>query len=49
MHDYYQRLGKSSVAFFSWLFVKDNILVQINGDLLETKANQYQAVLNNLR
>jgi hypothetical protein len=35
-------------AFFSRIFVKDNILAQINGDLLETRANQYQAALNNL-
>jgi hypothetical protein len=35
-------------AFFSRVFVKDNILVQINGDLPETKANQYQAALNKL-
>ena len=49
MKDYYQNLGKSSAAFFSWVFVKDNVLVQINGDLAETKANQYQDALNNLR
>jgi len=45
---YYEELGKSSAAFFSWVFVKDNILVQINGDLPEEKARQYEAALNSL-
>jgi len=45
---YYEELGKSSAIFFSWVFVKDNILVQINGDLPEEKARQYEASLNSL-
>lgn len=43
---YYDELGKGSAMFFSWVFVKDNILVQINGDLPEDKAKQYEKVLN---
>lgn len=43
---YYVDLGKESAAFFSWTFVKDNILVQINGDLPEEQARQYEAALN---
>lgn len=45
---YYEELGKSSAIFFSWVFVKDNILIQINGDLPEIKARQYEASLNSL-
>jgi hypothetical protein len=45
---YYDNLGKVSTAFFSWVFVRDNILVQINGDLPETSAHKYEAALLNL-
>lgn len=45
---YYEDLAKSSAMFFSWVFEKDNILVQINGDLPEEKALQYKEVLNGL-
>jgi len=43
---YYVELGQASAMFFSWVFVKDNILVQINGDLPEEKAKQYEVALN---
>ena len=46
--EFYVRLGEQSAMFFSWTFVKDNILVQINGDLPEDQARQYEAALNNL-
>lgn len=42
---YYVEMGKESAAFFSWTFAKDNILVQINGDLPEENARQYEAAL----
>lgn len=45
---YYDELGKSSAWFFSWIFIKDNILIQINGDLPEDKAKAYEMALNNL-
>lgn len=45
---YYDELGRSSAVFFSWTFVRDNILVQINGALPEEKANAYQAALDTL-
>ena len=45
---YYVEMGKESAAFFSWTFVKDNILVQINGDLLEDKALLYEAALDSM-
>lgn len=43
--NYYDELAKSSALFFSWVFVKDNILVQINGDLPEPIAKQYETAL----
>ena len=43
---YYVELGRASAMFFSWVFVKNNILVQINGDLPEERAEQYEAALN---
>lgn len=46
--EYYDKLGEQSAYFFSWTFTKDNILVQINGDLPEEKAKQYQAALDQL-
>jgi hypothetical protein len=46
---YYEELGKQSAMFFSWVFVKDNILLQINGDLPKEKATAYQAALDTLK
>jgi hypothetical protein len=43
------KLGKENAAFFSWVFVKDNILVQINGNLPEEQAKKYEAALNALK
>lgn len=48
VYGYYDELGKQSAMFFSWVFTKDNVLIQINGDLSEAKALEYQAALNNL-
>jgi hypothetical protein len=31
-----------------WLFVKDNILVQLHGDLTEEEAAEYEAALNSV-
>jgi hypothetical protein len=41
----YDAMGKASAMFFSWAFVRDNICVQINGDLPEAKAKEYEAAL----
>lgn len=48
LRTYYESLGQQSALFFSWVFVRDNIVVQINGDLSEDDARQYEAVLNSL-
>jgi hypothetical protein len=45
---YYVELGRGSAAFYSWVFVKDNILVQINGELPEDQARKYEVVLKGL-
>ncbi|UED70696.1 hypothetical protein [Brevibacillus sp. HD3.3A] len=49
MKQFYVEAGKQSAMFFSWVFVKDNVLVQINGDLPEDKAKLYEAALNNIK
>lgn len=46
---YYVKLGESSAIFFSWVFEKDNILLQINGDLPEEQAMKYQEALENMK
>lgn len=46
---YYDALGKSSAAFFSWVFIRENILIQINGELPKAKADLYQAALDNMK
>ncbi len=46
--EYYVSLGQSSAMFFSWVFIKDNILVQINGTLPEAKARLYESALINM-
>ena len=46
---YYDGLGKSSAALFSWVFIRDNILVQINGNLPADKAHVYEKALANMR
>jgi hypothetical protein len=46
---YAVKLSKESAAFFSWVFVKDNILVQLDGKLPEEQAKKYEAALNALK
>lgn len=43
---YYTEMGRQSAMLFSWVFVKGDFVVQINGNLDETTAHQYEAVLN---
>ena len=49
MKEYYDKLGEASAIFFSWTFVKGNILIQISGDLSETQALLYQQALANIK
>ena len=46
---FYTELGKGSALLFSWVFVKDRIVVQINGDLPEEQARKYEAALNGMK
>ena len=48
LKNYYLRLNRSLPQFGSWLFVKDNILLQINHEVPESKARAYAAVLYTL-
>ena len=48
MKEYYDGLAEVSAMFFSWVFVQDNVLVQISGDLPEAQALQYQQALANM-
>jgi hypothetical protein len=48
LQNYYQDLGRQSAAFFSWVFAKNNVLIQINGDMSEAIAQKYNSVLQSL-
>ena len=47
--DYYAQMGRVSTILFSWVFVRDNILVQLNGELPEATARLYESALDSLR
>lgn len=49
MEKYYVELGEASAAFFSWVFTYDNLLIQINGDLSEARAREYEQALKSVR
>jgi hypothetical protein len=46
--DYYLSLNQSDPASFSWIFMKDNIIVQLNGNTPETLARKYEEALNSM-
>ncbi len=45
---YYVTLGEVDAQFFSWVFVRDNLLVQLHGDLPEDWARRYESALMNM-
>jgi hypothetical protein len=49
VRDCYSQMGRFSAILFSWVFERDNILVQLNGELAEANARMYEAALNNLK
>lgn len=49
MKNYYDELGRTSALFFSWTITKDNILIQISGNLPEEKYNEYKAALESIK
>jgi hypothetical protein len=42
---YYNALGKASAMFFSWVFTKGEVVVQINGELEEDVARKYEKAI----
>lgn len=46
---YYVDLGNQDPQFFSWIYTRDNILVQINGQLPEDQALRYRRALTGMR
>lgn len=48
IQSYYEELGQSSAAFFSWVSVRDNIVLQMNGDLPEDEFRAYETTLHNM-
>ena len=44
-----QYYANASTDNFSWVYVRDNILVHIDGQLPEEKAKQYEAALGSVR
>jgi hypothetical protein len=44
-----QYYADASADNFSWVYVKDNILVQLDGRLEEEKAKQYEAAMGNVK
>lgn len=47
--NYYVSLGNEMAAFRSWVFVRDHILVQINGSLPEEQARKYETALQSIQ
>lgn len=43
---YYDDLGKSSAAFYSHTYAKDNFLIQMNGEIKEDVFNKYKDAIN---
>jgi hypothetical protein len=48
VQDYFEGLGKPSGLLSSYVYTKDNILVQINGELSKDKAEEYNRVLQGM-
>jgi hypothetical protein len=42
---YYEGLNRTSSLYFSWVFIKGNIVVQINGDLDGNTAEKYDQAI----
>ena len=46
IQEYYMALGKALPEYDSWIFIKDNLLLQINHNIPETVAKQYAQALD---
>ena len=49
LETYYVELGKASGAFYSHVYRRDNVLVQINGKLKDEQATKYEAALKGMK
>lgn len=49
MADYYINAGKRSAFLFSHVYIVDNLVVQLNGDLPDDQAAKYRAALDALK
>ena len=47
--DYYIGLGEQDPQYFSWIYVRENILVQLNGRMPEERARLYRQALMSMR
>ena len=48
IQEYYAGLGKTLPQYSSWVFIKDNLLLQINRNIPEAVAKQYATALDRL-
>lgn len=48
VRDYYQGLNRALPQYGSWVYVKDNVLVQINHEVPESVAREYARVLEGI-
>jgi hypothetical protein len=48
LYNYYNGRIQADLANFTWVFVKDNVLVQISGDLPDDWAGRYEAALSQM-
>jgi hypothetical protein len=48
MENYYQELGQALPRFKSWVFVTDNVLLQINGNLPENQAVRFEQAVDSM-
>lgn len=49
LSDYYTNLGEQSALFFSWVFTRDNVVIQVNGELPKEQALLYKDALDNMK
>ncbi|WP_323702678.1 hypothetical protein [Mammaliicoccus sp. Dog046] len=44
--EYYDKLGEKSAIFFSHTYAKDNVLIQMNGEIDESTFKKYTKVID---
>lgn len=46
--EYYDKLGEESAIFFSHTYTKGNYLIQMNGDISDSKFKEYKSVMKQI-